>query len=204
MSGPADVTLLLVRHARHGDYGRRLTGRAGGVGLTDEGRRQADVLARRLASDGLSEIQTSPRERAVQTAEAIAHASGARLRVVEALDEIDFGKWTALEFAALEGQPEWDLWNTARATARTPGGESMGEAAARIAAHVDTLTAERAGECIALVSHCDMIRGLVATWLGLSLDNILRFEIAPASTSRLVAGPSGRTLVSLNERVPES
>ena len=204
MTAPAEVTLLLVRHARHGDYGRRLTGRAAGVQLTAEGRRQAEALGRRLAAEGLSEVQTSPRERAVETAEAIARASGLRLLVVDALDEIDFGDWTGADFAGLDGQPAWDAWNTARATARAPGGESMAAAASRIAAHVDALAATRPGERIALVSHCDMIRGLVATCLGLSLDNILRFEVAPASVTRLAAGPWGRSLVSLNERLDQA
>lgn len=121
------------------------------------------------------------------------------MQVVEALDEIDFGDWTGAEFAALDGQPRWDAWNSRRSTARVPGGESMGEAADRITSHVDALASTRAGERIALVTHCDMIRALVARTLDLSLDNLLRFEIAPASLSRLEAGAWGARVLSLNE-----
>jgi broad specificity phosphatase PhoE len=157
------------------------------------------ALGRRLADEALTEIQTSPRERARATAEAVAAATGAPLTVTEALDEIDFGAWTGADFAALDGQPLWDAWNAARATARTPGGESMDEAASRIADHIETLVATRPGERIALVTHCDMIRALVARVLGLPLDNLLRFEIDPASLSRLEAGPWGARLLSLND-----
>jgi ribonuclease H / adenosylcobalamin/alpha-ribazole phosphatase len=198
-ASPTDLELILVRHAEHGDYGRRLTGRGRGGALSEAGLRQAAALGARLAEEGLAEIQTSPRERARDTAGAIALASGAGVTVADALDEIDFGDWTGAAFGALAGQPLWDAWNRARATARTPGGESMAEAAERIATHVSRLAAERAGERIVLVSHCDVIRALVATCLGLSLDNLLRFEIAPASVSRLRAGPWGACLVSLNE-----
>ncbi|MFC5565534.1 histidine phosphatase family protein [Rubellimicrobium aerolatum] len=186
-----------MRHAAHADFGRRLTGRAPGVPLTPEGERQAEALGRRLAPEGLDAIQTSPRERARATAEAVARHSGAPVTVVEALDEVDFGDWTGTAFADLDG-PAWDDWNARRATARVPGGESMGEAADRIARHVDGLAA-RGGQRIALVSHCDMIRALVARVLGLSLDNLLRFEIGPASVSRLEAGPWGARVLSLNE-----
>lgn len=194
-----NVQLYLLRHAIHADFGLRLTGRTTGVPLTPEGERQAAALARSLASEILTEIHTSPRERARSTAEAVAQASGAPVRVVDALDEIDFGEWTGAGFAALDGQPAWDTWNTCRSSARIPGGETMDEAADRIARHVNGLVAARTGGRIALVTHCDMIRAFVARVLGLSLDNILRFEIGPASVSRLEAGPWGARLLSLNE-----
>jgi broad specificity phosphatase PhoE len=59
--------------------------------------------------------------------------------------------------------------------------------------------ADRPGARIALVTRSDMIRGLVATVLGLPLDNLLRFEIGPASVSRIEAGPGGLGVLSLNE-----
>lgn len=194
------VRLLLVRHAAHGDLGERLTGRASGVSLSAIGRSQADALGRRLAAEGIEEIQTSPRERARETAAAMARASGADVVVVGALDEIDFGRWTGARFDALAGTPEWDEWNCRRASARAPGGESMADAVARIAGHVARLAAERLGASIAMVSHSDMIRGLIARCLGLSLDNLLRFEIGPASISRVEVAGWGARVISLNER----
>ena len=66
--------------------------------------------------------------------------------------------------------------------------------AARAAALIDRLGAE-GGEPVLCVSHCDVIRGVVAHALGLSLDNILRFEIAPASISWVMAHGQGRAHV---------
>jgi ribonuclease H / adenosylcobalamin/alpha-ribazole phosphatase len=201
-SQPAEsvVRLILVRHAAHLDLGRRLTGRAPGVSLSEAGRRQADALGRSLASEGLAEVQTSPRERARETAAAIAEATGAAVAIAAPLDEIDFGEWTGARFADLDGTPAWDEWNARRATARAPGGESMAEATSRIADHVARIAVERAGACLALVTHSDMIRGLVAHALGLSLDNLLRFEIGPGSLTRVEAAGWGARVISLNEQ----
>lgn len=200
-SSKGHVRLILVRHAAHLDFGQRLTGRGPGIALSEAGRRQAEALGRHLAREGLDEIQASPRERARDTAAAIARASGTDLVVADALDEIDFGHWTGSRFEALHGDPAWDEWNRRRGSGRPPGGESMAEATARIAGHVARLASERAGACIALVTHCDMIRGLVARCLGLDLDYLLRFEIAPASISRIEAGSWGARVISLNEQV---
>ena len=167
--------------------------------LTPEGEAQARAVARRLARENLHEIQTSPRERAQATAGAIAAATGTPVTTQDALDEIDFGDWTGRDFSALDGQPAWEDWNRARATARAPGGEAMADAADRIERHIQFLAATRGGQRIALVTHADMIRALVARVLGLSLDNLLRFEIGPASLSLLEAGTWGARVLSLNE-----
>ena len=73
------------------------------------------------------------------------------------------------------------------------------EAALRIERHVERLVRTRADARIALVTHADMIRALVARVLGLSLDNLLRFEIDPASVSRIEAGDWGARVLRLNE-----
>lgn len=169
--------------------------------LSPEGEGQAAALARRLVREGLSEVQTSPRERALATAGAIGAATGAPVLVADALDEVDFGAWTGADFAGLEGEPLWRDWNRARAVARPPGGESMGEAADRIERHMEQLARARPGARIALVTHADMIRALVARVLGLSLDHMLRFDIDPASVSRIEAGPGRARVLGLNETI---
>jgi probable phosphoglycerate mutase len=57
------------------------------------------------------------------------------------------------------------------------------------------------GGAVAMITHCDIIRAIVAGVLGLSLDHILRFDIAPAGVSRVLVEEWGERLVSLNELV---
>ena len=77
----------------------------------------------------------------------------------------------------------------------------MAEAVARAAQAIAAIAAAHDGETIAVVSHCDIIRGLIAHYLGLSLDNMLRFDVEPASVSRLVVGSWGARVKSVNERL---
>nr|WP_294170836.1 histidine phosphatase family protein [uncultured Sphingomonas sp.] len=177
-----------MRHAAHADFGHRLTGRGSDGGLTQDGRSQADALAAELSRDAVAAVYASPRLRTRQTAEAIAAVHGLPATVTEALDEIDFGAWTGRSFEELDGQPEWDRWNSRRSVARCPGGESMTEALDRAAAFVDEVGQRHGGQTVVLVTHCDIIRALLCREHGRSLDDILRFEAGPASVVRLSVG----------------
>ena len=195
------ATILLIRHAAHVELGRTLSGRRRDVALSGDGMEQAEIVADLLGVEPLSAVYSSPRERAYYTGRAIAEPHGLKVAVAEGLDEVDFGDWTGLSFDALEGDPLWDEWNSARGSARPPGGESMAEATRRAVAALEQKAGEHPDETIALVSHCDIIRGIIAHYLGLPLDNLLRFDIDPASVSRLVVGSWGARVVSVNERL---
>lgn len=184
------VLIGLVRHGSHDDLGTWLSGRTRDVALNAPGRDETTALARRMAGRGIAAITTSPRRRTVETADLL--GAGLNLAPVLApdLDEIDFGGWSGRRFADLDGDAGWGRWNAARATAPTPGGETMAEAVARAMRHLDHLAGQGGGPVLC-VSHCDVIRGVVAHLLGLSLDHILRFEIAPASVSWVMAHGQG-------------
>lgn len=193
------ATLLLIRHAAHVHLDRLLSGRLPGVALSDEGRAQAGRLGVRLAGEGIDAVACSPLDRTRATAEAIAAACGIAVEPIGGLIEIDMGAWTGRAITELEGDPDWTAWNSARATARIPGGESMAEAQARIVGVLGELAKRGGGRRIAVVSHSDMIRAAIAHVLGLSLDNLLRFDVSPASVTRVVWGDWGARLMTLNE-----
>ena len=73
--GPArrPTTVLLVRHGRTPTTGKVLPGRAKGLHLSDEGRRQAETAAERIVSLGsVDALYCSPLERTRETAAPIA------------------------------------------------------------------------------------------------------------------------------------
>jgi broad specificity phosphatase PhoE len=193
--------ILLVRHAAHVELGRILSGRRRDVALSREGLEQAVIVADLLGVEPIAAVYSSPRERAYYTAREIADRHEQKVRVADTVDEIDFGDWSGRGFSDLADDPQWRHWNEARATARAPGGETMGEACQRAVAALEDMAREHADGTIAIVSHCDIIRGIIAHYLGLSLDNILRFDIAPASVSRLALEGSGGRVISVNERL---
>lgn len=177
---------LLIRHAPHAEMNRILTGRSTGISLDAHGRREAARLADRLSHQAIDALFTSPRERARETAEAIAakHAS-LHVQVSDALDEVEFGRWAGVSFDALQADPLWRRWNEARSTVRAPGGETMAEVQARALRLIGSLADSSPGSTIALVTHAEVVRAVACHALGLSLDEWHRIEVAPASVSRL-------------------
>mgnify|MGYP003664542825 CR=1 FL=1 len=171
------------------------------MSLSQEGLEQAEIVADLLAVEPLAAVYSSPRERAFYTAREIADQHEMKVQIADALDEIDFGDWTGLSFDALEGDADWQRWNEARGSARPPGGESMEEAASRATSALEQIAADHRDQTVACVSHCDVIRGVIAGYLGLPLDNLLRFDIDPASVSRLIVGEWGARVSSINERL---
>ena len=195
------ATILLIRHAEHADYNLCLSGRRPGVALTERGRAQAAALGRALKGRGVTRLECSPLDRTRETAAAVADALALPTPAsVAALIEIDMGEWTGRAFDSFGDDPAWRAWNERRGSARIPGGESMGEAQARIVPHLGRAAA---GEVVAMVSHSDMIRAAVAHVLGLPLDHLLRFEIDPASVTGIVVGDWGAKLLWLNEVVSQ-
>ena len=191
--------LILVRHASHDRLGRILCGRMPGVSLSETGRAEAGALARLLAACGAGRLLSSPLARAQETAAPIARSLNLSIETAAELDEIDFGAWTGRAFQDLADHPAWTAWNTARADARPPGGESMGEAQSRVGGLLDRLAGED-GPAAILVSHGDVIRAAILRLLGLSLDAYDSLVVDPASRSEVALWPGGGRLVSLNER----
>ncbi|MFZ5708003.1 MAG: histidine phosphatase family protein [Pseudomonadota bacterium] len=191
------ATIFLARHGTHAEAGQILSGRSG-IALSPAGEAQAERLGRLARRERVAKVQTSPRARTVRTARIVADALGVDTEIESALDEIDFGDWTGRSFATLESDPAWVRWNEARHVAATPNGETMASATQRATSHLDALAASGADRVLC-VSHCDVIRGAVAHYLGLSLDRLLHFDVDPGSLTTLVLDGKGGRLVRLNE-----
>ena len=195
-------TVFLVRHARHSIVDQVLVGRMADVALSDEGRREAADLAAGFRGRPIAVVQSSPSQRARETAAPIAAALGTDVEVVPALDEIDFGRWTGSCFEALAPDPRWQAWNAARGSARPPGGESMTQAQARVVGHIERLGQPPGAAQAILVSHCDVIRAALLHVLGRPLDDWSTIEVAPASVSTIEIGDGAARVTAINERRP--
>jgi probable phosphomutase (TIGR03848 family) len=192
------VTLVLIRHAAHDLLGRTLVGRAPAVRLSAAGAHEAEAVAERLAGGAVRALYSSPRERARDTAAPIAARLGVAVEIAPELDEIDFGDWTNRAFAELEELEPWRRFNQFRSGTRCPNGESMLDVQARFLRLVERLCATHAEESVALVSHGDVIRAVLAYYLGIHLDLFQRLEISPASLSIVRLGPYGPEMLLVN------
>ena len=184
------TTFLLIRHAQCDHVGRVIAGRALDVHLNEAGRRQAAQIADLLDPFQLDAIASSPLPRALETATPLADRKKLPLQILDHLAEIDYGDWTGRTLQDLEPEPPWRRFNALRSMARVSGGELMVEVQARAVASLELLrTRYRNGRCV-VVSHGDVIRGLVAHCSGIPLDLFQRLEISPASVSVIVVEES--------------
>jgi len=181
------TTLLLVRHAAHDWLGRGIPGRLPGVGLNEEGRSQAQALARHLADAEIDAIYSSPQQRALETVAPLASRLAMPVEIANEFDEIDFGEWTGSSFADLEREDAalWRQWVERRSTAQPPGGEAFAQVAQRALAGMGRLRDLHPHQTVLVLSHGDVIKAALACCLAMSLDNLERFDIAPASMSVL-------------------
>ena len=137
------LTLVLTRHGltdrsepeQH--LGQRID-----ISLNDDGRRQADALARRLAPVRFDRVITSPLFRARETAEILVR--GVRAEADPRLREMDYGAWEGLTYAEIEARHDADRreWELAPDRLACPGGESGNDVADRVRSFLVDLLAE--------------------------------------------------------------
>lgn len=194
------TTLLLVRHAETDAVGKLLAGSQPGWPLNETGQRQARQLARTLSRYPLAAIYTSPLPRTRQTAAYLAQPSGLEIEDAEALREIDFGDWTGQTIANLHPSPEWRRFNECRGNARPPNGESLLEVQSRMVRQADILRQRHPEQMVAMVSHAEPLRALLAHFLGVPLDLTLRLQLDPASVSVVQTSGWAPTILCLNHK----
>jgi probable phosphomutase (TIGR03848 family) len=193
------TTLLLIRHGANDWVHGRLAGWTPGVHLNEEGRRQAATLAARLALLPIDALYSSPLDRTVETAQAIAGPRGLPLRLVEGLGEVRYGEWQGAELKELYKHELWPGVQFYPSGTRFPGGETLGEAQMRMVATLDALRAQHPKGVIAVVSHADIIKLAVAYYIGMHIDLFQRLEISPCSATALLFTRMGPRLLAYND-----
>ncbi len=178
--------VLLIRHGMN-DYVKthRLAGWTPDVHLNDHGRLQAEAVAERLAPEPIAAVYSSPLDRTVETAEAIALRHQLPVVTVEGIGETHIGEWTGLLVEDLTKTDLWKVIQGAPSRARFPGGESFAEIQGRMVAALDALVANHPEQTIVVVSHSDPIKLAVAFYIGQPLDLFQRLVIQPASITEL-------------------
>lgn len=191
--------LLLIRHAHNDWLNHRLAGWTPGIGLNEEGHAAAAKLAQRLADLPIDAVYSSPLQRAVETAAYLARPRG--LPVVERPEfgEVDCGNWTGRTLEELASEPLWAQLRAYPSGTRLPGGETLNEVHCRAVAGLDAIVAAHSDQTVAIVSHADVIKVLVAHCIGLHLDFYRRLVVAPASLTVLEVGGERPELVLLND-----
>ncbi len=142
--------------------------------LSDEGLRQAHLVAARLARENIAAVYASDLSRAVITAETIAARHGLPVTSLAALREIQFGDWEGLTYEGISANwpEEYSQLYTRTDEVRIPGGETFRELKERAAGAVAGLVARHPGETVAVVSHGGTIRAVICAALDIHLNHV--------------------------------
>ena len=162
------TTMLLTRHGHvEGIEPARFRGRAD-LALTPRGVAQAQALASRIASGWrVTCIYSSPARRCLATAAAVANACGREPRVLDVLNDIDYGAWRSRPCEEIKGaHPEmFAAWFATPQLVRFPNGESLQDLLARTADALRTVLALNEDETAVLVGHDSVNRALLTQLL---------------------------------------
>jgi probable phosphomutase (TIGR03848 family) len=207
-------TCVLVRHGHSTANGEGiLAGRTPGVHLTDRGVEQASSLAGRFTGAPVARVVSSPMDRCLETASAIARATGLEVVVHDGLQECGYGAWTGRRLAELAKEPLWATVQDDPEVARFPDGqeyaaESLREMSDRVVATVRAIDAEVAathGEAAlwVAVTHGDLVKAVLADATGSGLARFQRFAADPASVSVVRYGGRHTFLLAANDLAPD-
>ena len=197
------ATFVLVRHGEtDATVARSLSGSGvPGPALNAAGRvqaaRAADLVFR-IGRDAWEDLPhpdavvSSPLVRTRQTADAIGRRLGAGVRIEPRIAEADFGTWegSAPEEIDSTQAGAFRRWHTDPGV-RAPGGESLADVGARMAAVLTDLTEGNVGRAVVLVSHVMAIRAAVGWVLDAPPAAWFSVRVPPASLSVVRLWPDG-------------
>jgi phosphoserine phosphatase len=195
--------ILLTRHGHvEGIKPERFRGRAP-LALSDQGRAEVAALARRIAGAWRpSRIYTSPMERSVKTAAAIAACCGlAAAETCDDLNDIDYGAWQFKTFADAEADSPalFAAWFASPQLVRFPRGEALQDLAARAANAVRDVLSRHPDDTIVLVGHDSVNRVLLLQFLDMPLSSYWRIAQSPCCVNEIDIDAGKACIQRLNE-----
>ncbi len=183
--------LVLVRHGQT-DYNVKhlLPGQLPGIPLNEEGRAEAQATAIAIRDLPLTAIIASPLERTMETAAYVTEGRGLEIQQDRELLDTDYGRFAGKCWDELDASDRaWKRFMTDPLHA--PKGVESFAAVQRRAVRA----AERwrhqveAGEWVALVTHADLVKLVVAHYAGIPLARVPLFNMDNAAVSLLAFHP---------------
>ncbi len=179
--------LYLVRHGET-DWNR--ANRCQGcidIDLNEEGVKQAEAVAERLAGEPIDIVFSSQLSRAVNTAAKIAEKHSLEVIKSKALNEIAFGEWEGLTFEEMRARTDYNFscWKTTPHLASFPGEGNLERVMQRSMDFITQIIKENEGKNIVVVSHGGILKTIILGLLDIPLAAYNRFYMTNASLSFL-------------------
>ena len=172
------------------------------IPLSEMGEKQAELLGKRFRKIPLDALYVSPLQRAIQTAEFVAKASGVPLVTDEHFKEINFGEWEGSSIPQLTekyGKPFTDFFaNPFDVT--FPGEGSFDKVRKRSVEGFMELLEKHRGEKVAIVAHGGLLRVMMMSLMGMDNSFYRKTWLSNTSITTIDIFETGeRMLFSLND-----
>jgi probable phosphoglycerate mutase len=193
--------IVLIRHAHStANAAAVLSGQMPNVHLSKSGLEQAERLAERLGKLTISQVQLSPMDRCTETLAPWLAKYGKNVTVLTEpnLIEVDYGKWSGKKLSTLSRAKLWRKVQGQPSAVTFPEGESLAQMQVRAMKTVHDFFASDL-ELTIMVSHGDVIKAIVASSMGMHLDDFQRILIDPASITILESNGGAIRLTRLND-----
>jgi probable phosphoglycerate mutase len=193
--------LLLIRHGEN-DYTRKgkLAGWTPGVRLNEKGLVQAQALVGHLGQAPIKFVYSSPLERALETAAPLAKAKQLRVQKLEGVGEVRYGDWTGKSLKSLARTKLWKTVQRHPASMEFPQGETFRAVQTRAVNAIESLAGKHPKQMVAVFSHGDVIKLLLAHYLGMPIDLFQRIAIHTGSISYIRLTGGMPLVIKLNEQ----
>jgi probable phosphoglycerate mutase len=200
------MRLVLIRHAHsEANAAGILSGRLPNVHLSEKGEEQSEHLAVRLGNFPVATLRISPMERCFETISpwinSIVLPNNPRFEPIidHELTEVDYGTWSGKKLAVLSKNRLWKIVQEAPSRMYFPSGEGIAQMQSRAMTSVHEAVSTKVKGAAVIVSHGDVIKSIVASALGMHLDEFQRIVIDPASISILDFSTTKPRVLLLND-----
>ena len=194
--------IMLIRHGETDDIGNALAGQIN-THLNSNGVKQSKILAQNLSKLPIEAIFSSPLKRPQQTAAPLAAALNLPVRILQCINQVNFGDWQGMSFESLDIDERWYEFQKNPVLVDVPGGENAIQVKKRVTDCYTNLSRTFSeNSLIATFTHGSIIRHCVCSFLGIDLQNFNNIKISAASVTTIKITTQSSKLLHLNQGIP--
>ncbi len=196
------LRLILVRHGEtEWNSEQRLQGGRSDIPLNENGEEQARRLGLALRKEKLTAVYSSPLQRAVTTAQAVAAHHGISVQTDPDLVEMDLGDLDGLNLVGVRDSrlDFWQQWRQGDCSMPIPGGESLVQVQQRVWPAVQRIIQQHRTGTVVLVGHSFVVQTVIFSALAAPIECFARFRISPTGITILHLDGERTTLMILND-----
>jgi broad specificity phosphatase PhoE len=174
--------LILARHGQTAwNVVEVFRGRSN-VNLDETGLRQAELLSDYLRKRRIEAVYSSPLQRALKTARAIASRHKLKVVITQGLNDLKFGEWEGLPVTEVREKYAtlFTEWVEKPHLVEIPGGEGLDDVTRRVLTFVSDIITRHKG-IVVLVSHRVVHKVLTLALLGLDNSHFWNIKLDTAA-----------------------